>query len=185
MTELSTSPDRGKFQLETYLARCEKSGKLPNPDYIRLYESFIGTRNQRDSDMGDGKNDLECDLRSTDWILDKVRKSDIYAQNLYAAMCNREFQKNDVFPILAAQTWSCSWRHAGGIIADMQEKGDYLNWYCSGLRNHVSDQQYMDLTQEEKAAYEKVRDYVNEGCVTDEIEFDLNLLGWLVLDADD
>mgnify|MGYP003705677079 CR=1 FL=1 len=30
----------------------------------------------------------------TDWILEKVRESDVYAQHLYAAMCNNEFQKN-------------------------------------------------------------------------------------------
>jgi hypothetical protein len=39
----------------------------------------------------------------------------------------------------------------------------------------------MDMTQEEKAQYERVRGYVNEGVVTEEIESDLNQLGWAVL----
>jgi hypothetical protein len=116
------------------------------------------------------KDNLEYDLRTTDWILEKVRTRDDYAQNLYAAMCNREFQRLDVMPILKGETWGCSWRYAGGIIADMQEKGDYIDWYCSGIRD--SDRETEDTDSL----------YVTEGTVTDEVREDLNRLGWAVLD---
>lgn len=110
------------------------------------------------------KNNLEYDLLSADWILEKVRNSDTYAQNLYAALCNNEFIKNEVWPILKEDTWGCSWRYAGGMIADMQEKGDYMDWYCSGI--------FDPATPSKK--------YVSESIVTDEIKDDLLKLGWLV-----
>ena len=113
------------------------------------------------------ENDLEYDLRTTPWILEKVRNNDSYAQNLYAAMCNMRWQKLDVLPILKDQFWSCSWRHSGGIIADMQQKGDYIDWYCSGIRGGAS---YDD----------DIKDgFVSEGYVTEEIKMDLNKLGWV------
>jgi len=121
-------------------------------------------RNQdflRDSDLEWQKNNMEYDLRTTDWILEKVRNSEQYAQNLYAAMCNNDFQRNDVLPILKDQYWHCSWRHAGGIIADMRQEGDYIDWYCSGIRD----------------SYEG--GYVSESVITDEIREDLFKLGWL------
>jgi hypothetical protein len=102
-----------------------------------------------------------------------VRDSEIYAQNLYAAMCNREFQRNDTWPRLTDQVWSCSWRYAGGIVADMCGKGDYMDWYCSGIRNDG----YQDDTD---VAYPA--GFVAEGVVTDEIRADLFELGWLVID---
>ena len=79
------------------------------------------------------KNNLEYDLRSTKWICDKAKASESYAQNIYAAMCNQSWQRNDVWPLLKGETYSCSWRYAGGIIADMREEGDYMDWYCSGM----------------------------------------------------
>lgn len=45
-----------------------------------------------------------------------------------------------------------SWRATGGLIADVLGQGDYMDWYCSG----------------------------GEGNVDEEVEKDLNWLGWLV-----
>jgi len=182
---LSSSPDRNTFQKEKYLERCEAEGKVPSEDYLRMYDSFSEKKSETEVSDEFKRDNLEYDLRTTSWILDKVRASDVYAQNLYAAMCNNEFQKLDVFPILADKYCSYSWRYAGGIIADMQMKGDYIDWYCSGIRNTVSDQEYMDMTQEEKAHYDQVRLYVGEGYVTEEIEADLKQLGWQVIENDD
>ena len=106
--------------------------------------------------------DLELELMSTDWILEKV-KDEAYAQNLYAALCNNQFVKNEVFPILKEDYWHCSWRYAGGIIADMRSEGGYLDWYCSGLGD-------------------KNEKFVGEGYVTDEIRDDLLKLGWIVIE---
>jgi hypothetical protein len=172
MTKISKSPERHTFQAEQYVKRCEEEGKDPSEDYLNLYKS---ARQQDEENMVDPdwqKDNLEYDLRSTEWILEKVRRNDVYAQHLYAAMCNNEFIKREMWPILKDQRWSCSWRHAGGIIADMQQKGDYIDWYCSGIRN--------DGYQDDLDSV-KPNQHVSEGLVTEEIESDLFKLGWLVV----
>ena len=187
MTKISKSPERHTFQAENYVKRCEEAGKEPNEDYLNLYKS---ARQQDDENMADPKwqkDNLEYDLRSTEWILEKVRGDDVYAQNLYAAMCNNEFTKREMWPILKEQKWSCSWRHAGGIIADMREEGDYIDWYCSGIRNdnYQDDDNQTELTIEQQAYRKKLEAYVPESFVTAEIEDDLFRLGWLVIKYDD
>ena len=182
MTKISKSPERHTFQAENYVKRCEEEGKEPNEDYLNLYKSY---RQQADENMVDPKwqkDNLEYDLRATNWILEKVRGSDAYAQNLYAAMFNNDFIKREMWPILKDQRWSCSWRHSGGIIADMQEKGDYIDWYCSGIRDTrtLSASEMSALTEQEQISYTAGKGYVGEGFVTDEIKDDLYKLGWLV-----
>jgi hypothetical protein len=166
MTKISKSPDRHTFQAEGYIKRCEEEGKEPSEDYLNLFKSY---RERDDENMVDPnwqKDNMEYNLRSTDWILEKVRASKVYAQNLYAAICNNDFQKLDVMPILKNQTWSASWRSAGGIVANMRQEGDYIDWYCSGIRE-------MDA---------EPNGYVPESVVTDEIREDLKRLGWIVVD---
>jgi len=186
---ISSSPDRHTFQKEGYIKRCEEEGKLPNPDYIQMYKTWREQDEENIKDPAWQENNMEYDLRTTEWILTKVRTSNAYAQNLYAAMCNNEFQKNEFMPRLAGKTWSCSWRHAGGIIADMKEEGDYIDWYCSGIKNDAPvllDEQFAELTDEQKAYYIESKSHVSESCVTDEIRADLKKLGWDVLpDQDD
>jgi hypothetical protein len=98
---------------------------------------------------------LEHDLIKSDYITDKCVKSESYSQNLYSAMCNNLFYKND-------EEWSCSWRYAGGILADLRNVGEsYIDWYCSGIGNHNDG-------------------YVGESFVTDEIRSDLLQLGWVI-----
>lgn len=112
------------------------------------------------------ENSLEYDLLTTDWILEKVRGNEAYAQNLYAAMCNNSFKKNGV-------GWYCSWRYSGGIVANMRQEGDYIDWYCSGIRNISHDE---EINKDWDG-----RNYVREETVTEEIEEDLNKLGWSVV----
>lgn len=182
MTELSKSKDRGSFQKKSL------SKKLDHSAYDDLIKSLENERVQREQDPNWSKDNLEYDLRTTDWILAKVRKDDSYAQNLYAAMCNRQFQRRNTWPILKDQRWSCSWRYAGGIIADMQEKGDYIDWYCSGIRDigvYAPAQEDEELTEEQKERKAIVDKFVPESVVTEEIEKDLNRLGWIVIDEKD
>jgi hypothetical protein len=174
MTKISKSPERHTFQKEGYIKRCEEEGKEPDESYLNFYKS---ARQQDEEKMVNPewqKDNMEYDLRSTNWILEKVRASDAYAQNLYAAICNNDFQKLEVIPILKNQTWSASWRSAGGIIADMREKGDYIDWYCSGIRNDDGYDPELNI------AYPN--GYVPEMVVTDEIRADLKQLGWIVAD---
>jgi hypothetical protein len=178
---ISKSPERHTFQAEGYIARCEEKGEEPNEDYLNMYKSF---RQQDEENMVNPdwqKDNMEYDLRSTDWILEKVRASDAYAQNLYAAMCNMQFIKLDTMPILKNQRWSCSWRHSGGIVADMLQQGDYIDWYCSGMGGLSG----YDKDSETYEQWQERTKYVPEGTVTDEIRKDLNQLGWAPIPWDD
>lgn len=168
---ISSSPQRHTFQ-DT------------DPDRNEFWETVRKNRMEQDQDPEWQKDNMEYDLRTTEWILDKVRGDDVYAQNLYAAMCNREFTKNDVWPLLTGKRWGCSWRYAGGIIADMQQKGDYIDWYCSGIRDttEISEDEFNALTKEQQEFYLRSKAYVGESVVTDEIREDLLKLGWIVLD---
>lgn len=182
MDTISKSPQRYTFQKEGYIKRCEGKGEDPNQDYLDMFIKILDDDNQKFKDPASHINNLEYDLLTTDWILEKVRTSESYAQNLYAALCNNDFTKREVWPILKEEKWNCSWRYAGGIIADMRQKGDYIDWYCSGIRDHGFDQDLenpQELT-EEQIAYRAITDkFVAEGVITDEIKDDLYKLGWL------
>lgn len=173
---ISSSPDRYTFSINNYLKRKEEEGKNPeNNAEVAAMVQFLETEQERDqrqmNDPGWQKNNLEYDLRSTEWIVNKVRGSNSYAQNLYAAMCNNDFQKLDVIEVLKDNKWSCSWRYAGGIVAHMRGQGDYIDWYCSGIRGGV------DYGLENKE-YDR-NQFVGEGCITEEIKQDLHKLGWV------
>jgi len=181
---ISSSPERHTFQAEQYVKRCEEKGEEPSEDYLNIYKSAKQQDEDNIADPEWQKDNMEYDLRSTQWIIDKVKGDEVYAQNLYASMCNNDFTKNDVWPILTDKRWSCSWRHAGGIIADMQEKGDYIDWYCSGIRDSkiLDDDEFRALTKEQQEYYIQSKKFVPESCVTDEIREDLLKLGWIVVE---
>lgn len=109
-------------------------------------------------------NTLEQDLYNN-YIIAKVTASEVYAQNLYAALCNNTFVRIDD----TNTTYGCSWRYAGGIVAKLLGTGDYMDWYCSGIIcfdyiNSIS-----------------TIGYVPEGIITDEIKADLHYIGWTIL----
>ena len=184
-TRLNSSPSRGTFRTGNLIKRVEQGDTTAEhaEEMIDFYKSHAELQREREATEEWRENNMEYDLRSTPWICDKVKGDDVYAQNLYAAMCNNEFQCNDMMPILKDQKWSCSWRHAGGIISDMQEQGDYIDWYCSGIRNTapIEQSEWDNLTLEEQQRYKEQEAYVSESVVTDEIRSDLKKLGWLVL----
>lgn len=176
MSKIASSPERHTFQAESSKKKLEED---PNDESARkmveLYEKYKEDADAKTLDPEWYKNNLEADLRTSEWICKKAKESDSYAQNLYAAMCNRDFQKLEVLPVLKEDRWSCSWRYAGGIIADMRQEGDYIDWYCSGIRND-GYQDDLDIKYP--------NGYVPEGQVTDEVREDLKKLGWVVLDED-
>jgi hypothetical protein len=168
------------------MAGAKKRSEETGTEIPEYYENFWKTAREQDEanfiDPEWQKNNMEYDLRSTQWILDKVRASNSYAQNLYAAMCNMQFVKLEVLPILKEERWSASWRHSGGIIADMQEKGDYIDWYCSGMGG-LSMQ--WDEDKETFEEWQVRTKYVPEGTVTEEIKEDLKKLGWAPIEWPD
>ncbi len=188
--KLSRSPAHFSNRAERYLERKRSEGLENTADFepmLKFMRQEEVHRLEKETDPAWHENNLESDLRATDWILQKVRASEAYAQNLYAALCNNDFQKIDVVTILKNETWHCSWRYAGGIVADMRESGDYLDWYCSGIRDtsidHELDLMSDSMSEQELVRYEKIYShYVGESVVTDEIRADLKRLGWQVIE---
>lgn len=75
------------------------------------------------------------------------------AKEFYAAMCNMRWRKIETAPPdeqiidrlkgVDRHIWSCSWRSAGGIIADIRNANyntteDYMDYYCSGSEGNVT-----------------------------------------------
>ena len=173
---ISTSPKRHTFQVEGAKKRADEKGEEVPEQYLEFWKT---AKEQDAANLVDPKwqkNNMQYDLRSTDWILAKVRESDSYAQNLYAAICNNDFCKREMWPILKEEYWGASWRSAGGIIADMREQGDYIDWYCSGIGNNDSGY---------GLDHRQANGYVSESVVTEEIKDDLYKLGWLVIESKD
>jgi hypothetical protein len=112
-------------------------------------------------------HDLRKDLENSELIIEKI-KNDVYAQNLYAAMCNMQWIHKDVLSILKEDMWSISWRGAGRLVSDLRIKHnfseDYLNYYCSGI-----------FEDEPNGNHNR---WAKEGEVKEEIKNDLSALGW-------
>jgi hypothetical protein len=183
MNTLSKSPNRHTFQAESSKKKLEED---PNDESAKsmldFYQSWRDEADAREKDPEWQKNNMEYDMRTCDWMLAKVRERDGYAQNLYAAICNNDFIKIEVIPMLRQDPekdyWGASWRSAGGIVANMRQEGDYIDWYCSGIRGGPLG------GAEDENAWD-ARGYVPEGKITDEIRSDLQSLGWAVAPGGD
>lgn len=150
--KLRCSPQRNTFQRDNYIERQTAAGKLDDPEtiqHIEYYNSLSIKKSEKEADPNWQKNSLEYELRTSDYFCERVKDND-YAKKLYAALCNTDWVRINCGPITKDDTWGCSWRYAGGIIADMREEGDYIDWYCSG----------------------------DEGVIDPEIEEDLLRIGW-------
>ena len=187
MAKLRQSPSKFLFRLDKIKQRLNQDPNMSEEkikDQIESYEKVYNSyeQNKMTEEKSDNfkKNNLEYDLRTTDWIVEKAKAKESYAQNIYAALCNNSFQKQELWPILKTETWSCSWRYAGGIVADMLEDGDYLDWYCSGIREVYQDPE--DTNEKQPPIH---RGYVSEGIITEEIREDLLKIGWQVFDKED
>lgn len=114
----------------------------------------IADQKQLDFWSADNKTEvavsLEMDISDNVEFKRWVRESADHAQHLYHTLCNNDFIHRET-----GKMWHCSWRYAGGLVADVLCQGDYLNWYCSG----------------------------NEGAVDQQIETWFNRMGWTVSDA--
>lgn len=117
---------------------------------------------------------LDQEISQSPWMLEKIRTREDYAQNLYAAFCNMRWCKREMWTVLSEDYWSASWRSAGGLVADWRNQGgDYMDYYCSGIKGGLS------IDGKEDDEYFAKNGYVSEGEVTDEIADDLYKLGWV------
>jgi hypothetical protein len=149
-----TSPQRFEF-LRSIRESAFQQGQISKEQH-KDWQLYIDECQRRDAVPDINNNpSLEQDLRYSKYISDKCKESEIYSQNLYAALCNNEFSKQD-------KIWSCSWRSAGGIVSNLREEGDYINWYCSGIGSDVP--------------------FLPESVVSDEIRKDIEDLGWTIIE---
>lgn len=66
--------------------------------------------------------------------LEKLNLDDaVVADETYRALCNVIWRHSD------GEEWTCSWRTAGAIVADLRRRGeDYLDYYCLGREGEIS-----------------------------------------------
>jgi len=182
---MNRSPTKHEFAMKRYVEKLEKDSHDENALLMVEYYNETDEKDRKLSeDLEWRKDNLEYDLRTTAWIIEKAKSDKAYAQHLYAAMCNNEFMKNDVWPILTGKKWSCSWRHAGAVVSDMREEGDYMDWYCSGIQNNdpIDDEVFQNMDDHQRQAFYEVKAYVSESIVTEEIREDFFKLGWIVIE---
>ena len=104
------------------------------------------------------------DMEASTFISNKIKNSESYAQNMYAALCNNDFVKFNDTDNERSRSWSCSWRSSGSTIATIRDDNtDYADWYCSGIGNEE---------------FLKERNFVPESYITEEIADDLCQIGW-------
>lgn len=82
---------------------------------------------------------LERDLGLSARLRSLVR-SELFATLLYGALCNTVW-RHKATGIL----WSCSWRYAGGVVANLRCQGDYMDWYCSDGEGLVDEQVLVEI----------------------------------------
>jgi len=66
----------------------------------------------------------------------KLRENEDFGCELWSALANVKWFHGDDETKIAS---GYSFREAGSLIASMLVKGDYMDWYCSGPAETVSD----------------------------------------------
>jgi len=98
------------------------------------------------------KQNLEADLKDDKIVITYCAEKNV-ALEFYAALCNVDWyvyedkpEDERIIDILSGNKpilWSCSWRYAGGIIADIRNNNynmseTYMDFYCGGNEGYVS-----------------------------------------------
>jgi hypothetical protein len=114
---------------------------------------------------------LSRDIENCEWIRNKIRSDEKYAQNVYSALCNIVWYKMEFLPTLKGDNeWTCTWRWAGGFVSDIRKgigAGDYMEYYCSGIGAGLGN-----------GDEDGTKGYVGESVVTEEVENDFKTIGW-------
>lgn len=77
---------------------------------------------------------LGDDLLQSDRLRGLVRGSALFAELLYAALCNTTWTR-----AADGKEGSVSWRRAGRLVATLRGEGDYTDWYCAGGEGTVDE----------------------------------------------
>jgi hypothetical protein len=96
---------------------------------------------------------LEHDMFNDEDIVRYI-SSDKIAEDFYSALCNMRWRKigalsedERIIEKLKgneSDIWSCTWRYAAGIIAEIRNKyyntnNDYMDFYCAGHEGQISE----------------------------------------------
>lgn len=76
--------------------------------------------------------DLENDL--TELFGERMKNNSDLCEKIWSALANVVWKNND-----GSET-AYSFREAGGIISDIIGEGSYMDWYCCGPYETVSDE---------------------------------------------
>jgi len=120
---------------------------------IRLDISYEQEKQIDMVQVDDDHVDLKTPNLFRDIIDSQNIKNKMRASKDYCKRFYAAMCNTDLYKTGISGEYGYSWRAAGGLIADILGEGDYLNWYCSG----------------------------NEGFVDDEVQNDLNAIGWKVV----
>ena len=80
---------------------------------------------------------FESDLEKT--FEKRMKESDDFCTQIWSALANIIWKHK------SGEEYSCTFRYAGGMIADIIDKGGYMDWYCSGPCETVSDEIKKDM----------------------------------------
>lgn len=79
--------------------------------------------------------DLERDILENDLLKTRAKADRQFALDMYRALCNNVFiHSGGEEPV----TFGCSWRYAGGIMAELVDGHDYMDFYCAGGEGDIS-----------------------------------------------
>ena len=115
--------------------------------------------------------EVQEDLWAQTAICERIGTDEVFAQHVYAALCNQQFIRVDELAP-KAEPWTCSWRMAGEIIANIRNEfynkvhdpdiiETYVRWYCSGMGC--------------------LEGAVDEGVVTEEVRNMFRDMGWTII----
>lgn len=143
---------------------------------------------------------LKQALKGTPWISEKIKRSEIYAQNMYAALCSNVFmspsaQEGAVDEESEEVLSRLSWREAGALVAEIRDGETFLDWYCSGIfiddrqGNAGNDSGFSEVkcntgnvdmaSNTNETASRTIESFVPEQTITPEVRLDLETLGWV------
>jgi hypothetical protein len=66
---------------------------------------------------------------------ERMKSNNDLCKDVWAALANVTWYHPE-----SKQEYSCSFRYAGGLIADLRGEGDYMDWYCCAPNASITDE---------------------------------------------